>query len=268
MQKWKLMLTTLPFVVAVTAVKVILDYVVHFGGVVEFADVGVVLTGAVFLTGFLLAGTMADYKESEKLPGEVAANLEMLEELFVFAGQAKPAIGPKDLQKQVLSLTDTIKDWLVKKKTTAQIFAALTDMNTAVLAMDKAGANSDASKALPHVTSLRKAISRIDVISRTGFLPPAYALLEVLLGMILLLMMVAKFKSPVAEFVLIPFVSLVNIYMLRLIRDIDDPFDFAADGSKQGGAEVDLFPLDEYRERLAARVAASGVEVEGARRAG
>jgi hypothetical protein len=101
---------------------------------------------------------------------------------------------------------------------------------------------------------VRRAVSRIDVISRTGFLPPAYALLETLLAMILGLMMVAKFKSTVAEFVLVPFVSLVNIYMLRLIRDIDDPFDFAPDGSKRGGAEVDLFPITEYRSRLAARI--------------
>ena len=78
--------------------------------------------------------------------------------------------------------------------------------------------------------------------------------LETLLAMILGLMMVAKFKSTVAEFVLVPFVSLVNIYMLRLIRDIDDPFDFAPDGSKRGGAEVDLFPITEYRSRLAARI--------------
>lgn len=252
--KWRLMLTTLPFVVAVTGLKLVLDFWVQFAGVVEFADVGVVLTGAVFLTGFLLAGTMADYKESEKLPGEVATGLETLEELFIFAGASKPAIGVKELQKEVLKLADAIKEWLVKKQSTPQVFAALTQMNATILTLDKNGASADGTRALPHLNSLRKSVSRIDVISRTGFLPPAYALLEVLLAMILGLMMVAKFKSQVAEFVLIPFVSLVNIYMLRLIKDIDDPFDFAPDGSKQGGAEVDLFPLDEYRERLAARI--------------
>ena len=254
MLKWKLMLTTLPFVAAVTAIKAVLDFGVQFTGVIEFGDVGVVLTGAVFLTGFLLAGTMADYKESEKLPGEVAANLEMLEELYVLTAAQKPALDLKQLQRSVLTLTDTIKDWLVKKKTSPQMFAALTDMNAMFVVLDKAGAGADSARALPHLTALRRSVSRIDVISRTGFLPPAYALLEVLLTMILVLMMVAKFKSPVAEFVFIPVVSLLNIYMLRLIKDIDDPFDFAPDGSKRGGAEVDLFPIDEYRERLAARI--------------
>lgn len=254
MFKWKLMLTTLPFVAAVTALKLVLEFGAHFAGVVDFSDVGVVLTGAVFLTGFLLAGTMSDYKESEKLPGEVATTLEAIEDMFALAALQKPAVEAKVLRRQLLTLTDAIKHWLVKKQTTAQVFAALSAMSEAFGYLTQHGAGSTAGYALSPVDKLRKAISRIDVISRTGFLPPAYALLEVLLVMILTLMMVAKFKSPVAEFVIVPTVALLNIYMLRLIKDIDDPFDFAPDGSKNGGAEVDLFPLDEYRARLAARI--------------
>jgi hypothetical protein len=251
--KWKLMLTTLPFVAVVTALKLILDYGVKFAGVVDFGDVGVVLTGAVFLTGFLLAGTMADYKESEKLPGEVATNLEMLEELFIFAANSRPAVNGKALLQEVLTLTDAIKNWLVKKQTTPQIFAALTQMNLVILKLDKDGANADAGKALPHLNALRKSVSRIDVISRTGFLPPAYALLEVLIVMIISLMMIARFRSVVAEMLLVPFVALVNIYMLRLIKDVDNPFDFKDGVRDYRSGEVALFPLDEYRERLAAR---------------
>jgi hypothetical protein len=252
--KWKLMLTTLPFVAAITALKLILDYVLNFTGVVEFGDVGVVLTGGVFLTGFLLAGTMADYKESEKLPGEVATTLEALEDMFALAAMQKPAVDGKVLRGHMLTLTDAIRSWLVKKQTTVQVFAAISAIGEAFTYLSQNGAGSTAGYALSPVDKLRKAVSRIDVISRTGFLPPAYALLEVLLVMILTLMMVAKFKSPVAEAVIVPTVALLNIYMLRLIKDIDDPFDFAPDGTKRGGAEVDLFPIDEYRARLAARI--------------
>jgi hypothetical protein len=154
----------------------------------------------------------------------------------------------------VLTLTDVIKDWLVKKQTTPQVFAAMTALTDTFGYLVQHGASSTAGYVLSPIDKLRKAVSRIDVISRTGFLPPAYALLEVLLTMVLTLMMFAKFKNAVAEFVIVPTVALLNIYMLRLIKDIDDPFDFATDGSKRGGAEVDLFPLDEYRARLAARI--------------
>ena len=43
------------------------------------------------------------------------------------------------------------------------------------------------------------------------------------------------------------------VYVVRLIRDVDDPFEYSADGKPQGAAEVDLFPLTDYRQRLAQR---------------
>lgn len=254
MQKWKLMLTTLPFVVGVTVLKLVLDKGLGFTGVVEFSDVGIVLTGGVFLLGFILAGTMSDYKEAEKIPGEVATTLETIEEIFVLASTGRPGLKLPELRRQVLGLLDDIQAWLLKKKQTPEVFAAMTRMTATVRTLEKEGAGPYASRAVPQVLMMRKNIQRIDVISRTGFLPPAYALLEVLLAMILMLLLVAKFKSVVAESILVPFVTLVNLYMLRLIKDVDDPFDYRTDGTKVGGAEVDLFPLDEYRTRLAARL--------------
>jgi hypothetical protein len=172
----------------------------------------------------------------------------------VLAATAKPALKIVELRGQVLSLLDTIKGWILKKHTTPQVFEALTGMNAVIRKLEKEGAGPYASRAVPQLLMVRKNVSRIDVISRTGFLPPAYALLEVLLAMIVGLLLVAKFKTFIGECILVPFVTLVNFYMLRLIKDIDDPFEYAPDGTKQGGAEVDLFPLDEYRTRLAARL--------------
>jgi hypothetical protein len=254
MLKWRLMITTLPFVAVVTGIKAFLEFGVSFAGVVDFGDVGVVLTGAVFLTGFLLAGTMADYKESEKIPADVANILETIEEVLMVCASQKPALDLKELRGELLTLTDTIRGWLVKKHTTPELFAAVSKMNALVVKLDQAGASSYGNRVVPEVANLRRLLLRIDVISRTGFLPPAYALLEVLLVMILSLLMVAKFKSPIGEFIIVPVVTLLNVYMLRLIKDIDDPFDYHADGRKRGGAEVEMFPIEEYRARLASRV--------------
>jgi predicted membrane protein len=80
MLKWRLLLTTLPVVAAVVSLKVLLDSVFRFNGIIDFTDIALVLTGGIFLIGFMLAGTMADYKESEKLPAELAAQLETLED--------------------------------------------------------------------------------------------------------------------------------------------------------------------------------------------
>jgi hypothetical protein len=260
--KWKLMLSTLPIVLAMAAVKLLLDVVFQFKGLVPFADVGVILTACVFLIGFLLAGTMADYKESERLPAEIATTLEAIEEIFALASTNRPGLSLPVLRRGVLDLTDAIKTWLVQRDT--DVYAALSRMGEMIGWLEAEGAGPYASRAVPQLMTVRRNVSRIDVIARTGFLPPAYALLEVLVVMVIGLMLVAEFSSRLVESVIVPFVTLVNIYMLRLIRDIDNPFEYSPDGKQDGRAEVELWPIDEYRARLAARVA----EAPAARLAG
>jgi hypothetical protein len=260
MLKWKLMLTTLPFVLAVTVAKAVLEFGFSWSGAVEFSEVGVVLTAGVFLTGFLLTGTISDYKEAEKLPAELATTLELLEEILILACVTRSQLSLPQLRGALLGLTEDIRSWLWKRRTTHQVFESLAGFNEVLKTLERDGAGPYASRAVPQLGNLRKTVSRIDVISRTGFLPPAYALLETMLGLIVVLVIAAKYKSTLAEFILVPVLTLIYVYMLRLIRDVDDPFDYAADGKRRGGAEVELFPLDEYRARLQARVAAATEE--------
>src|SRR3954452_13406754 len=84
----KLMLRALPWVLGAVALKAIF----------EIADLhplslNPLLSGLVaanvFLLGFLLAGTLADYKEAEKLPGELAASLETIVDEALLVHQEK-----------------------------------------------------------------------------------------------------------------------------------------------------------------------------------
>src|SRR5687767_15307697 len=49
------------------------------------------VAGNIFLLGFLLAGTLADYKESEKLPVELAASLDSIADEMRVVEQATQA---------------------------------------------------------------------------------------------------------------------------------------------------------------------------------
>ena len=250
--KWKLMLKTLPYVAAALIAKLVLVKGLGFNGYIEFAEVGLVLTGGVFLIGFMLAGTMADYKESEKIPAELACILETLEETFAQAGVGRPQLDPPAGQRAVLATATAVRAWLFKKITPEQLYQQLSDLGAAVHALELGGAGSYAGRALAELHNLRKVVTRVAVISRTGFLASGYALLETLTGAIVLLLMIAKFKSLVAELILVSFVTLIYTYMLGLIRDVDDPFEYT-EGGASGAAEVDLFPLDEYLARARRR---------------
>ena len=132
MLKWKLMISTLPIVLVMAGVKLVLDLYFEFPGLVPFADVGVILTACVFLIGFLLAGTMADYKESERLPAEIAATLETIEEIFALAAINRPGLKLPALRRSVLELTDEIKHWLMHRRDTDGVYGALSRMGEVI----------------------------------------------------------------------------------------------------------------------------------------
>ena len=247
--KWKLLLTTLPVVAAIILIRQALRRGFGFEGSVEFTDVAVVLSGGVFLLGFMLSGTMSDYKEAEKLPGEIVSGLETVEEVMVHVAVVK-GDDPAVHRRALLSLLDAIDQWLRKCIGEQQMHEALNRLTSTFPAIEL---GSHATRAFSIIGTVRRALIRIGVISRTGFLATGYALLQTMLTICYLILVTAAFKTQLGEFVVVSFVALIYTYMYNLIKDIDDPFDYGAAGAN-GAAEVELYPLSEYRARLAARI--------------
>jgi hypothetical protein len=251
MVKWKLMISTLPYVAVVLAIKMGTERLLGFQGVLEFTDIALVLTGGVFLIGFMLSGTLADYKEAEKIPAELACVLETIEETFLQAGLTKSF----DLQSQRRAVLDTgeaVWNWMHRKIPQEEAFAALSRLGDKILELEKAGAGPHATRGMRELHNLRRQLTRVGVISRTGFVAAGYALLEVLTAAILLMVVVSHFKNLLTEMVLVSFITLIFVYMVRMIRDIDDPFEYTEEG-QIGAVEVELFPIREYLDRLKKR---------------
>ena len=248
--KWKLMITTLPLVAGVIGLKLFLENVLQYSGSIDFADIGAVLTAVAFLIGFMLSGTISDYKEAEKMPGEFACTLESIEDAVILGAQKKGVDGLA-LRKRVFALTNAIIDYTNHKRSTVQTYEAFYAMEPLVQELDRAGATPMATRISAELASLRKSVTRMDVMIHTGFLAPGYALVEVMVTASIVLLMVSRFKSVTSEYVLITFITLVYIYMIRLIRDVDNPFE----SSWSGSAEVDPAPLAAYRERAELRLA-------------
>ncbi|MBI5535533.1 MAG: hypothetical protein HY898_22575 [Deltaproteobacteria bacterium] len=253
MIKWKLVLTTLPLVALVVAAKIVMERGFGLHGWVEFGDVSAVLTAGAFLIGFMLAGTMSDFKESEKLPSELACTLETIEDL-ISVSACKKGFDAKAARAALLEVTDRAIQWFARKRPVGDVYAAIDGMNPHFQSMDLQGATAHANRSLVFMNTIRRIIGRIEVVSKTGFLDSGYAILEIIVTAIIVLLLASRFKTIVAEYTLITFITLVYVYMLRLIRDIDDPFEYHSDLVRRGAAEVELFPLLDYRERAAARL--------------
>jgi hypothetical protein len=250
MNKWKLMLTTLPFVTVVVGLAVLRDNVLHLTGVVEFSEISPMLAVVSLIIGFMLAGVLTDYKESEKIPAEIATTLETIGDTvqIVLALNKDADLG--DFEARFHALVATVDDWFMRRVEIENCYAALSDFRNVVQRMHPAVSVNYTIRALSELHNLRRSISRADVIQRTSFIPVGYILLDLLVGGTLVLLLAANYKTPASGYFLIFMFSLIYIYMDRLIRDVDEPFSYRLGNHAPGSAEVNPYPLQEYRERL------------------
>lgn len=264
--RFHLLLECLPVAVVLATAKYGLDVWLGGGapwGWLEYnSDLNVIFTAVVFIMGFVLGGTLTDFKEAERLPGEVASQLEILEDWMTECVAQQHAHGDKDgrdrlderaVLGEVLTTTDAIVGWFESRdKKSENIYPAIKRLDAQVKAMAAYPSLKGITvRVYGDLNALRKAVARAYTIARTDFLGTAYTLFEVFIVALFLLLLACKFKSIVTASVVTGFMSLTYWYLYRLIRDVDNPF-----GYGEGHNEVSLHLLTRFRERLAARIAA------------
>lgn len=95
-----------------------------------------ILAGNVFLMGFLLTGVLTDYKESERLPGELAASIESIAEEVIAIYKSKNASGGKECLVYLCQLTVSIKNWFYKKERTRDIMEKWSGLSDFFMALE------------------------------------------------------------------------------------------------------------------------------------
>ena len=253
MIKWKLMLTTLPITIVVLLVKFFITHGLQYEGLVRFSDIGIVVTGGVFLIGFMLAGTISDYKESEKIPSELACALETIEDTLLLGHGFRGGYDLSEVRKQLNEVTESIINWFSHGGSEEEVFRRINSISNIALTLEKAGVGAIAARITGEQHNLRKLFSRVNVIKKTNFLSTGYALMEVLILVIIALMLISKFENETISIIIISFLTQIFVYMIRLIRDVDQPFEYSPTGTVRA-ADIDLFPLLDYDQRAKKRI--------------
>ncbi|WP_284652954.1 hypothetical protein [Flavobacterium terrisoli] len=227
-----------------------------FHDLIELSDITIIFTGAFFVFGLLLAATMSDFKESERIPGEVASNLEAIKDWIYLAFKA-PRTGTTDLckeplnsvflRKEMLTITDGIIAWIYSnEKDSNVIFPLIRKSNEIAYYFAERGVDKEAIKGIQENTNaMRKQLTRAYSISRNNFIQPAYTLLRSILVIVMSLLLITKFKSPAADYLVTSAITFLFCYLYLLIRGLDDPFDIDDEETN-----VDLKPIDRFRQRL------------------
>ncbi len=247
------MLTTLPITALIFLIKLGIVFGLHYDGLVRFSEINLVITGGIFLVGFMLAGTITDYKESEKIPAEMASSLEAIEDTIILAHGVKGGFNLIEQVKQLNGVTVSILNWFNHSESETEVYTKIKSITSIALIVEKTGLGTTSQRVTAEQANLRKLFSRAAVIQRTHFLSTGYAFLELFTVVIIGILLISKFENQVTGTIIILFISQIFIYMVRLIKDVDHPFEYPVSGIPRA-ADIELFPLMEYNERVKQRI--------------
>src|SRR5512136_1491266 len=94
-------------VILIVGIVIVLKLIAHWFGW-EIISLNPLFSGIVaanvFLMGFLLSGVLTDYKESERLPGELAASIETIADEAAIVYERKKAAVAKQFLEYLLNL--------------------------------------------------------------------------------------------------------------------------------------------------------------------
>lgn len=248
--KWKLTLKVLPFIVVILIIKLIAH---QFK--LEFLTLNslfsAIISANVFLIGFLISGVLVDYKEAEKLPGELAVGLEALtDEISIIFKNKKTKIATEALN-HVSELSKNILQWFYKKERTNHILDQITQLNDYFLAFEPLTQANFIVRMKQEQNNLRRIVTRIHTIRDTSFNPSGYAIAEIITGLLCFGLIFTKIDPYYESLFFVAFVSFILIYMVMLIKDLDNPFGYYKEENLS--EDVPLKPIHDVIERLKAK---------------
>jgi predicted membrane chloride channel (bestrophin family) len=206
-----------------------------------------IVAANVFLMGFLLSGVLADYKESERLPGELAASLETIADEASSVYETKQAPVALQLLNHMQRLSQSIKDWFYKREQTRHLMASLREMNHYFSGLEGLTQANFIARLKQEQSNIRRMLIRIHTVRETSFIPSGY-LIARFTTLLLIVGLVLVNIDPFYESVF--FVGIIT-FLLRflslLIKDLDNPFGYYEGDSVE---DVSLKPLDDLAGRI------------------
>lgn len=184
------------------------------------------VASTVFLMGFLLNGVLADYKESEKIPGELATGLEVLSLEIQAISMQSPGTDANFAIAELTSFAENIIKWLLNRVTTAMLMEHFYRCHREVVKASLLLKTDPPLKArlLGEIATILKLINRIETIRETSFVKLVYWLAYAAIGLLCGgLIFMANTRLHEAVF-FIAVISLMMIFLISLISDLDNPF--------------------------------------------
>jgi len=246
-KKWHLMIKLVPLLILIFILKVVFH---SFG--YEVISLNALFTSMIaattFLIGFLITGVISDFKESEKIPGEMASSLAAIYDELYIINKNKKSREVKNFMDFYKEFLKSLNDWFYGKERTKTMLEKLHLMNDYFAKLESLTQAGFLIRMKNEQNNLRKMIIRINTIRDTSFVQSAYAIVESLGVFVIIGLLIMKVDPFYEALFFTMIVSFLVIYMILLIKDLDNPFDYSHHG--ETGTEISIKPVHDLTNRI------------------
>ena len=202
--------------------------------------------------GFILSGVLSDYKESERMPGELAASMESIAEDCVLLWRHKQAAPARDCLQYMLDLTTALKGWFLEERTQS-LMDKVYGLGDFFMALEPFTQANFIVRLKQEQSAISRIVTRIHTIRETAFVASGQTMAKIATVFVLIGLLTLKVSPWYESVFLVGMVTWFLSYLILLINDLDNPFDYARDG-RPSGQEVSLKPLDDLETRIARKL--------------
>ena len=249
----RLLLGALPWAAGVVVLKLI----AHQVGA-EWLNLSPLLAGAiaaeVFILGFLLAGTAGDFKEAERLPGELAASLETMADECLITYQDTKLPEARSCLQQLIEISTSVRMWLMQDRGFDDVLSDIRALNGPFRVMAPAIQAGFTTRLKTEQSTVRKLVIRMDTMRRTSYVAAGYLIAEVTAVLLAGILVVTDFDDFWPTLWISGLIAYLLFYVVGLIRDLDNPFEYR--NGQPGAADVNLDVLERSEDRLRALLGA------------
>lgn len=182
-----------------------------------------VVSGTFFVIGFLLSATIADYKESERIPAEFSAIVENMYEDAVSIHKNYPKVDFKSFKKQLEQIATSFGNDVRNKTTGTQV--KIHKLSEVFASMETAGVPANyIVKLKQQQARLIHILLRVNYIQIIKFIPSATVLARSIVGLTIGLLVFTEIEPFYGGLAIVSIIAFIMIYILKLIRLISTPF--------------------------------------------
>jgi hypothetical protein len=199
---------------------------------------------ATFIIAFQLNGTLSDYRSSDGLLTQFCVSIESIQDSNLLTAKTHPDYDPQPLHQSLLLLAKDLRDALQTEQSIQPLLVRVTNLHLLFANLEKHSPNMSLMQA--EQSKIRGILMQIKGVRDSDFIQPAYAILELFTIASTIALLLISSEEITESIVVSSLMFLVFLYLLLLIKDLDNPFQYGGFSSMDSS----LMVLDESIDRL------------------